>query len=70
MRLCVEVALAAKCGAVHCLGRPLVCLQGEAAFSVALRAAQQVSADFLTLPDSKLLPHGLVSSLWLRIPTG
>lgn len=30
-------------------------------FSVPLRAAQQVSADFLTLPDSKLSPHGLVN---------
>lgn len=55
--------LAAECGVVRCLGRPLVRLQtGDTTFSVPLRAAQQVSADFLTLPGSKLSPHRLVNS--------
>ncbi len=58
----MKPGLYAGSGVVHCLGRPLVCLQGETAFSAALRAAQQVSADFLTLPDSKLLPYRLVNS--------
>lgn len=58
----MEVALAAKCGVALCVGRPLVSLQGEAALSVAFSAAQQVSADFLTLLDSKLWPHRLVNS--------
>lgn len=55
------VVLAAKCGVAYCFVRHSVCLQGEIAFSVAIRAAQ-VSADFLTLPSSKLLPHRLVNS--------
>lgn len=50
------------CAFAHCVGRPLVCRQGETAFSVALRAAEQVSVGFLTLPDSKLLSHRLVNS--------
>ena len=58
----VVVALAAQCGVVRCPGRPLACLQGETVFSVALRAARQVSGDFLTRPDSKPSAHRLVNS--------
>ena len=47
----MEVILVAACGAVHCLSRPLVC-QARQRFSVGVRAAQQVSANFLTLLDS------------------
>lgn len=54
---------------LDCLGRPLVCLQGETAFNVALRAAEQVSADFLTLPDSKVFLTGYYKGVALN-PTG
>lgn len=46
----------ASCRVVCRHGRHLACLQtGD-------RAAQQVSAHFLTLADSKLSPHRLVNS--------
>lgn len=53
----------ASCRVLCRHGRHLACLQtGDTTFNVPLRAAQQVSAHFLTLADSKLSPHRLVNS--------